>query len=106
MTRKDLKNSTFLAEVVYESALRTSAVHLRSGSTIITDAPPDNRGKGEAFSPTDLTAVSLACCMLTVLGIKAVDQSFSIDGAKASVVKVMADNPRRIATIQIIINFP
>jgi len=89
------------AEVEYKGDLRTKSTHIKSGETIITDAPTENKGKGEAFSPTDLVATNLATCMLTIMGIKAVNNNLNIDGTKAEVVKVMADKPRRIAEINI-----
>ncbi len=92
--------------VTYQGSLRTSAEHLRSGNNIITDAPVDNNGKGEAFSPTDLVATSLASCMITIMGIKADRMGLDIKGASASVVKVMASGPRRIEEIQIQVTMP
>jgi len=92
--------------VTYQGSLRTSAEHLRSGNNIITDAPVDNNGKGEAFSPTDLVATSLASCMITIMGIKADRMDLDIKGASASVVKVMASGPRRIEEIQIQVTMP
>ncbi len=81
-------------------------MHLKSRTEIITDAPTDNLGKGEAFSPTDLTATSLGTCMLTTIGISAQKNNYSIDGASAAVTKVMAANPRRIAEIIVDLFFP
>ena len=92
--------------VTYTTDLRTKATHLLSGNTIITDAPPDNQGKGDAFSPTDLLATSLACCMLTIMGISAREHGFSIDGTKAEVTKVMYAEPRRVGEVHIILSFP
>lgn len=90
------------ATVQYLGDLRTEATHLLSGRTILTDAPPDNQGKGEAFSPTDLCATSLATCMLTLMGISARRHGLAdITGASAEVTKVMAADPRRIARIEI-----
>lgn len=95
------------SEVTYLGALRTEAVHLQSGNKLITDAPKDNHGKGEAFSPTDLTATSLACCMISVMGIVAMKEGITpTDGAKASVLKVMYAEPRRIGEIHIEITMP
>jgi len=94
------------SEVIYKGELRTTAIHLKSGQQIITDAPTDNSGKGEAFSPTDLLATSLGCCMLTVMGIVAKRHNINIDGTKAEILKVMADNPRRVAEIHLDIHFP
>lgn len=93
-------------ELTYTSELRCKAIHLKSGNEIITDAPTDNLGKGEAFSPTDLTATSLGLCMLTTVGISAQKNSYNIDGARAEVTKVMAANPRRIAEIVVDLYFP
>lgn len=92
--------------VVYSGELRTNCIHLQSGNEIITDAPKDNHGKGEAFSPTDLVATALASCMLTVMGIKANSMPLNIDGAKAEVTKIMQAEPRRIAEIIITIHMP
>ena len=92
--------------VQYLGDLRTEATHLLSGKTIITDAPPDNQGKGEAFSPTDLCATSLASCMLTLMGISARNHDLDITGANAEVTKIMAASPRRIARIEIKFTMP
>ena len=94
------------SKVIYKGALRTEAKHIRSGNTIITDAPTDNKGKGEAFSPTDLVATALASCMLTIMGIKANEMNINIGGASAEVKKIMAAGPRRIAQVIIVINIP
>lgn len=95
------------SEVSYLGELRTEAVHLQSGERIITDAPKDNHGRGEAFSPTDLTATSLACCMLSVMGILARKEGIKpADGAKATVLKVMYAEPRRIGEIHVEITMP
>lgn len=75
---------------------------MKSGKEIITDAPTDNQGKGEAFSPTDLLATSLATCMLTIMGIKAREAKISIEGCSAEVTKIMATNPRRVSEIRIV----
>jgi len=91
------------SEITYLGKLRTNAVHLKSGNIVITDAPTDNKGKGEYFSPTDLLATSLASCMLTIIGIVAEENNFCITNTKAEVTKVMGDKPRRI--IEIIIDF-
>lgn len=92
--------------VTYNGALRATAVHRKSGTEIITDAPTDNHGKGEAFSPTDLVATALASCMLTVMGIKADALGVNTDGAKAEITKIMASDPRRIAEVQVNIQMP
>lgn len=94
------------SKVTYTGDLRTSAVHLKSGNEIITDAPTDNQGKGEAFSPTDLLATSLGSCILTIVGIAAKSHGFVIDGATAEITKVMAENPRRIGEIYVKLQFP
>ena len=89
------------SKVTYTGSLRTVSVHLCSGKEIITDAPTDNHGKGEAFSPTDMVANALATCMLTVMGIKARDLEVDFTGSTAEVTKVMAADPRRISEIHI-----
>jgi putative redox protein len=94
------------SKIVYTGDLRTEATHLASGNTIITDAPIDNHGKGQAFSPTDLLATSLANCMLTVMGIAANTHSINMNGAWAEVTKVMAANPRRVSEIHVKITMP
>jgi uncharacterized OsmC-like protein len=94
------------SNTTYNGGLRTTSVHRLSGNRIITDAPPDNEGKGEAFSPTDLLATSLACCMLTIMGIAARNHGFDMDGAIAETEKVMTNNPRRVSEIRIRLTFP
>lgn len=94
------------SKVTYLGGLRTNSTHLQSGTEIITDAPVDNQGKGEAFSPTDLLATSLANCMLTIMGIAARTHGIDMDGTTAEVTKVMAADPRRVAEIHIKLNFP
>ncbi len=89
------------SNVTYLGELRCSSKHLKSGSEYQTDAPVDNNGKGEAFSPTDTVATGLASCMLTVMGIKANEIDVNIDGSTAAVVKIMATNPRRISQIDV-----
>lgn len=89
------------SKVTYLGDLRTSSVHLQSGNTIITDAPTDNHGKGEAFSPTDSVANALATCMLTVMGIKARDLEVDFTGSTADVTKIMGTDPRRITEIHV-----
>ena len=93
-------------ETVYLGELRTEATHVRSGEKIITDAPVDNQGKGEAFSPTDLLATALGSCMLTVMGIAAREQKVNIDGTTCSITKIMGTEPRRVSEVQIVFNFP
>ena len=87
--------------IVYKNNLRTEAVHLSSGETIITDAPIDNKGKGEAFSPTDLVATALGSCMITIMGIAAQKHDIDISGTSASVKKIMGSNPRKIDEVVI-----
>jgi putative redox protein len=94
------------AKVVYLGDLRTECTHLASGNSYITDAPLDNQGKGEAFSPTDTVATGLANCMLTVMGIKARDLGVTMEGTVAEVTKIMSANPRRITEIKVILNLP
>ena len=93
-------------KTIYPGDLRTEATHLQSGTKIITDAPTDNHGKGEAFSPTDLLAASLGSCIATTMGIKANDHQINIDGLKMTITKVMASNPRRIAEVIVDIEMP
>ena len=94
------------SRVIYLGDLRTECEHLQSGNKIITDAPVDNQGKGEAFSPTDTVATALASCMLTVMGIKARDMQVDIKGTTAAVTKTMAADPRRISEIEVVLAFP
>ncbi len=94
------------SEVTYISELRVKSVHVFSGNEIITDAPLDNQGKAQAFSPTDLLATSLANCMLTIMGIAARTHQFSIDGTRAEVTKTMASDPRRVSAIEVKLFFP
>ncbi|WP_316746266.1 OsmC family protein [Pedobacter gandavensis] len=94
------------SKITYNGGLRTTSVHERSGNEIITDAPVDNQGKGEAFSPTDLLATSLGNCMLTIVGIAAGSHGFSIDGATCEITKIMAENPRRVSEIVVNFQFP
>jgi uncharacterized OsmC-like protein len=92
--------------VFYSGNLRTESQHLQSGDTITTDAPIDNEGTGQAFSPTDLAATSLANCMMTVMGIVANRHNIDIEGARADVEKFMGVKPRRIVEIKIDFHFP
>lgn len=94
------------AKVTYNGNLRTTCVHLRSGSEYITDAPIDNNGKGEAFSPTDTVATGLANCMMTMMGIKARDLDVDLAGSTAEVTKHMAAGPRRISKIEVKLELP
>jgi putative redox protein len=86
---------------IYKGSLRTENIHTRSGQVVITDAPVDNKGKGEAFSPTDLVCTALSGCMLTTMAIVAERESIDITGMKTEVVKIMGSNPRKIAEIQV-----
>lgn len=97
---KETINTTYIGE------LRTEASHLNSGTKIITDAPLDNHGKAESFSPTDLLATSLGSCMLTIMGISAREHGFSIDGTKVKIWKIMESNPRRVGEVKIEMTFP
>ncbi len=91
---------------IYTGDLRTKARHNQSGQEIITDAPVDNKGKGEAFSPTDLLSASLGSCALTIIGIAANEKGFSIDGTRVDITKIMASEPRRVEEIILEFFFP
>jgi len=90
------------SKVTYLGDLRTTSIHLQSGTEILSDAPLDNNGKGEAFSPTDLVANALGSCMFTIMGIKARDMNVSIENSTASVTKIMQAEPRKISAIEIV----
>lgn len=92
--------------VVYNGELRTTCTHTKSGSSFETDAPTDNHGKGEHFSPTDLMATSLATCMLTVMGIKARSMGFDLNDMKIGVLKIMKQDPRRVGGIELTVYIP
>jgi len=94
------------ASIIYKGNLRCEAEHLQSKTTIETDAPTDNRGKGERFSPTDLLCVSLATCMLTTMGIKAADMNVDISNSRADVTKHMASDPRRVSKVEVTLTLP
>jgi putative redox protein len=94
------------AEVIYLGQLRTQATHLASSSSFITDAPIDNHGRGEAFSPTDAVCASLASCMLTIMGIFADGRNWDIKDTRVSVTKIMNAQPRKISRIELIITVP
>ncbi|MGB5646896.1 MAG: OsmC family protein [Muriicola sp.] len=94
------------SKVTYTGDMRTSCEHLASGNTFITDAPVDNNGLGQAFSPTDTIATGLASCMLTVMGIKANSLAEELKGSYAEVTKHMASNPRRISKIEVELHMP
>ena len=88
-------------KTLYSGNLRTEATHLASGNTIITDAPIDNNGKGEAFSPTDLTCASLGSCMMTLMGIVAEREGIELEGTRIEITKTMGANPRRISRVKV-----
>ena len=94
------------ANIKYEGNLRCTCTHLESGTEILTDAPRDNHGNGEAFSPTDLVATALASCIVTTMAIKCRQMNLSIDGMTAEVKKIMASEPRRISQIDIVLHMP
>ena len=94
------------SRVEYHGGLRTTCTHLKSNNSFETDAPVDNHGKGERFSPTDLMATSLATCMATVMGIKARTLGFDLDGLSIDVLKIMKENPRRVAKIELSFTIP
>ena len=94
-----------MAKMSYEGQLRTKSKHLRSGNEIITDAPVDNHGKGQAFSPTDLVSSALGSCMLTIMGIKADGLGIDLKGTEVEIVKVMAEGPRKIKEIKVKVAF-
>ena len=92
--------------VVYNGDLRTTCTHLKSGNYFETDAPTNNNGKGERFSPTDLMATSLATCMITVMGIKARTMGFDLNDVKIDVLKIMKPDPRRVGGIELTFHIP
>ncbi len=94
------------ATIIYTGQLRCNATHNQSGSVIETDAPTDNRGKGERFSPTDLLCVSLGTCIITTMGIKATDMGIDLTGATLQVQKHMLSDPRRVGKIDVLLTFP
>jgi uncharacterized OsmC-like protein len=94
------------AYIKYLGELRTAATHIRSGNEIITDAPIDNHGKGEAFSPTDLVSSALVSCMMTVIGIMAEAHGIDVSGMEGESLKIMGTNPRRITGIEVALRFP
>lgn len=95
-----------MASVNYAGELRTQSKHLASSASVVTDAPVDNHGKGQAFSPTDLVASALASCMMTIMGIKAEDLGTDMTGVRAEVEKIMSASPRRISAIVITFHLP
>ena len=92
--------------VVYEGNLRTVCTHLKSGTAIETDAPTDNQGRGDRFSPSDLVATALGACMMTIMGIKARDMQVDLEGVKIEVEKIMKADPRRIGGVNLTFHFP
>lgn len=94
------------AKVIYKGELRCEATHLKSGTMIETDAPLDNKGKAERFSPTDLVGAALATCILTTMGILGENHGINIDGTECEVEKIMASDPRRIAELKVNLIFP
>jgi uncharacterized OsmC-like protein len=93
-------------KTTYLGGLRTENIHMQSGSKILTDAPTDNRGKGEAFSPTDLLATALANCIMTIMGIKAMDNGIDLTGTEIEVTKIMENDPRRVDEVVMVFKFP
>ena len=94
------------SQIIYKGDLRTTATHLQSGTIMETDAPTDNQGKGERFSPTDLVATALGTCMVTTMAIKARTIDIRLDGTRLNVTKIMASEPRRIGKIIVHVFFP
>jgi uncharacterized OsmC-like protein len=92
------------SKITYLGDLRTSSIHLQSGTEILSDAPVDNHGKGEAFSPTDLLANSLGSCMMTIMAIKATDLNIELKDSTVEVTKIMQAEPRKIARLEIVMN--
>jgi putative redox protein len=94
------------ASIIYKGDLRCECTHLQSGTIIETDAPTDNRGKGERFSPTDTLCVALATCMVTTMGIRAADMQINLSGTRLDVTKHMLSDPRRIGKIEVTLHLP
>src|SRR4051812_46415258 len=94
------------ATVLYKGALRCECTHLQSGTVIETDAPTDNKGKGERFSPTDTLCVALATCVITTMGIRAADMNIDLAGTTIDLTKHMVADPRRVGKIDVILHFP
>ena len=93
-------------EATYDGNLRCTATHMPSGSKLVTDAPVDNKGKGESFSPTDLLATSMLTCIMTIVAIRAESRQIDVSGMSGSIEKTMAANPRRVAKLEVIVNLP
>ena len=100
------KNKLMTASVIYKGDLRCECTHVQSGTIIETDAPTDNRGKGERFSPTDTLCVALATCIITTIGIRANDMQLDLSDTRLAVTKHMLSNPRRIGKIEVSVQFP
>ena len=94
------------ASIIYEGSLRCEAKHIQSGTIIETDAPSDNKGKGEKFSPTDLLCVSLATCITTTMALKAIDLAIELSGTTVRIIKHMLSEPRRVGQVDILLKFP
>lgn len=92
------------SKITYLGDLRTSSIHLQSGTEILSDAPTDNNGKGEAFSPTDLVANAVGSCMMTIMAIKSRDLDIDLTGSTIEVTKIMQSEPRKIAKLQLVLN--
>jgi len=92
------------SNITYVGDLRTVCIHLQSGTQILTDAPTDNHGKGEAFSPTDLVATALGSCMVSIMGIKSKDLNVDLKDSTVSITKIMQAEPRKIAKIEVVLN--
>jgi len=94
------------ASIIYKGDLRCECTHLQSGTVIETDAPTDNRGKGERFSPTDTVCVALGTCIITTMGIRAADMNIDLSQTRLDVTKHMLSEPRRIGKIEVVLNIP
>ena len=92
------------SKIVYKGELRTSCIHIQSGTEILTDAPTDNHGKGEAFSPTDLVATALGSCMVSIMAIKSKDLELDLENSTVEITKIMQAEPRKIARIEVVLN--
>jgi uncharacterized OsmC-like protein len=99
-------NYIMTASIIYKGELRCECTHLQSGTVIETDAPTDNRGKGERFSPTDTVCVALATCMITTMGIRSADMGIDLTNTSLEVTKQMLADPRRIGKIEVTLLFP
>ncbi|NHM07770.1 OsmC family protein [Flavobacterium sp. CYK-4] len=92
------------SKITYLGDLRTTSVHLQSGTEILSDAPTDNHGKGEAFSPTDLVANALGSCMISIMAIKSKELNVDLVGSTIEITKIMQSEPRKIAKIIVVLN--